>query len=205
MMGQQVAEVAIDSEQPAMALQRLDTIRSLFGDPPPGWRPHSELARFAAEAGAGKLPPEAIQARANGIAERFGVATPRRAWWVGATHLLAASHLLAQGERRRAEISLDYADRPVHMGTRELESQSGYGLRHLLAWGRQAASPGPGLRREMTAIREGLDEVGAAAAAKRADTWLREGTPEPPPPPVSMAYLSYERDGQTTDWLGDGD
>jgi hypothetical protein len=55
-----------------------------------------------------------------------------------------------------------------------------------------------------TVIRDGLDEVGAAAA-KRADAWLREGTPAPPAPPVSMAYLGYERDGQPAAWLGGGD
>jgi hypothetical protein len=112
----------------------------------------------------------------------------------------------AQGERRRALISLnDYADPLVNSGTRQLEMHSGFGLRYLLEWGRQAASPGPDVGERMTAIMRGLDEVGAAAEAERVDAWLREGPPEPPAPPVSMAYLRNERDALASEWPWSGD
>ena len=204
-MGQPVAEVAIDSGRPAMALERLDGLRSLFGEPPLWWESHYEFARFAAETATGEPSPETIQEQAGSIAQRFGVGTPSRAWWAGATHLLAASRLLARGETARARLSLDVATWPVRMGTSGLGSQPGRGLRLLLEWGHHTASPGPALREDMTAIMEGLDRVGAAREAKGVETWLRKETPEPPPLPVSMAYLGDERNGRwgKSPWAGD--
>jgi hypothetical protein len=204
-MGQPVAEVEIDAGRPEVALEQLDTLRSGFGEPPPSWRPHSDLARLAAEAGMGRLRADQIQTRTGEIAGRFGESTAPRAWRAGATHLLAVSHLLAAGERRRAQVSLQLAEWPVRVGTRDYKKQPEYGLRPLLEWGRQAASPGPDTRREMTAIMKELDDIGAAAEAKRVDDWLREGRSDPPSPPISMAFLRHERNAHPAEWVGGGD
>jgi hypothetical protein len=195
-MGIRVAKIAIESGQPERALELLDLVDFKFGEPPPKDRPDQALTRFVAEVAAGKLSVAETQGRTHETAKQYRQPRDQKPWtpWrEGASLLVGASDLLARGKTNLAQEFLDLARDPVTLGTHGIPGDPAHGLEQLLEWTDLACGPGPHVRREMTAVMQELDQVGAATEAAEAQRWLREGPdPERPPPPViGMGFLGY--------------